>query len=123
MRKAWGCDAPSEAPVYTRTCMACQGASEACGECGGRGQVTRYRCPASESDQMGAIVVRTLANTQNGILPAAGGWANQSAKLMRLVDLASGEKGRIEEAQRSAKPPATKGAQGGRKGSRARRSP
>ena len=104
LRKAWGCDAPAEDPVYSRTCTACRGNGTDCQECQGRGQVMRYRCPQSETDVLGMTVVRALSQWQNGVLPGPGGWGDQCSRLAELVDVAAAEKHRIDEqAQQAAK--------------------
>lgn len=88
-----------------RTCDACHGSDPKCEECGGRGESIRYRCPQSEAGDVGPLVVRTLAQWQNGVMPASGGWAQQCAKLSQLVDIAAGEKAKIDEAASKAKAP------------------
>lgn len=88
--------------MYVRTCAVCLGAATSCEECGGRGEVQRDRCPASEAGELGGIVLRAYGQWQNGVMPAGGGWAEQCSKLSRLVDIAAGERGKIEEAARSA---------------------
>jgi hypothetical protein len=98
-------------PVYVRTCEVCLGHDPECVACEGKGESLRYRCPQSESGEVGHLVVRAAAQWQNGVLPAAGGWANQCAKLARLVDVASSERGKIEEgaAKQREKAPKAKG--------------
>lgn len=86
--------------MYVRACDVCLGSDAACTACAGRGESIRYRCPASEAGELGGLVVRALAQQQNGLLPAAGGWAQQTSKLARLVDVAAGERGRIQDAER-----------------------
>lgn len=88
--------------MYVRTCEVCLGAKADCAECSGRGEVTRERCPASEAGELGGVVLRAYSQWQAGVLPAEGGWSAQASKLARLVDIAAGERARIEGAERGA---------------------
>ena len=43
-----------------------------------------------------------MGHFQNGIMPVQGGWSEQSAKLMRLIDIAASERGKLLEAEHRA---------------------
>jgi hypothetical protein len=57
------------------------------------------------------VVIRALHQLQNGVLPIDGGWSEQSAKLMRLVDIAASERNKLQEAEARAAEARAKAAQ------------
>jgi hypothetical protein len=111
LRERWGCDKPAAVAVYARTCEACFGLDSGCTTCDGRGEVRRDRCPSSDADDVGRVVIRALHQLQNGVLPIDGGWSEQSAKLMRLVDIAASERNKLQEAEARAAEARAKAAQ------------
>jgi hypothetical protein len=54
-----------------------------------------------------------MRQAQDGILPIVGGWAEQSAKLARLVDVATSERNKLAEAEARNAQARTKGNNGG----------
>lgn len=115
LRERWGCDKAAAVSVYARTCESCFGLDSKCEACGGRGELLRDRCPSSDAGDIGRIVLRALSQYQNGILPVDGGWADQSAKLMRLVDIAASERGKLQDAEARAAEAKAKQAHGKRR--------
>ena len=87
MRKMFGCEEPAEVPIFQRTCAACDGYTDgSCETCGGTGYEMLFRCPASQSGMVGAQAVRAYQDWENGILPSAGGMADQAATLGDVLD-------------------------------------
>lgn len=86
--------------MFESTCPACLGGAAKCERCRGRGKVRHVRCPSSTASSEGAHVVRLFGHYRSGFLPCAGSILEQPAKLMRMIDLAAGEVGRIEAAER-----------------------
>ena len=111
LRERWGCDKPAERAVYARTCEACFGLDSSCTACGGRGEVHRDRCPSSEAGDVGRVVIRAYNQLQNSLLPVDGGWCEQSAKLMHLVEIAASERNKLLEAEQRAAEARAKAAQ------------
>lgn len=113
LREEWGCDKPSGREVWSGTCTACLGAG--CDACAMRGTAPRERCPSSMTDDEGRAVMRALSAYRNGVLPAEGGWGDQCARGMAMVDLAAMEAGRCQEdAQKRAAQPKSSSAKRGR---------
>lgn len=62
----------------------------------------RDRCPSSDAGDLGRLVLRAWSNVQRGVMPVSGGYSEQPAKLMRLVDMAASERGKLMEAEQRA---------------------
>lgn len=97
LRVEYGCgEAQAPKVLYSVTCSACGGGG--CGRCD-RGQVRMRRCPRKLCDRHQDIERAFWAFTyfdSHGVLPAAGGLADQSAALLELWDAARAERGSIE---------------------------
>jgi hypothetical protein len=64
--------------------------------------VQRERCPSAEACDLGRVVLRAWSHIQNGVMPVSGGYSEQPSKLMRLVDIAASERGKMIEAEQRA---------------------
>lgn len=62
----------------------------------------RERCPSAEACDLGRVVLRAWSHIQNGVMPVSGGYSEQPSKLMRLVDIAASERGKMVEAEQKA---------------------
>lgn len=101
LRERWGCDKPAAAPVYQSSCHACFGTTLDCETCGGHGKLMFDRCPSARASRFAREVVSLLGMVKDkGVLPAAGGYGDQPARLMSLIEVAWMEANRLEEAQR-----------------------
>lgn len=81
-RKGWGCDAPTEHVQASIPCPSCGGAGP-CAHCGGGGKLHFYECPnviLGRDPEAVTIINQFLSYFQPfGIMPAAGGWMDQTA--------------------------------------------
>lgn len=68
-----------------------------CTHCGGTGEVMHFRCPSSMTDAEGRGAVRGFGAASYGIPPEVGGWAEQCARGVALIDVAAFEVARIRE--------------------------
>lgn len=106
-REVWGCDAPAEQPVFEIGCSSCDGGDPECDACDGSGAVWIYQCPTSYIRRhapvgqavawLDSVVRAYIQYDSRNVLPAAGGYADQSASFGRCVDLIDSERGRYEE--------------------------
>ncbi len=79
LRQEWGCDAPTEAPQFEVACVVCDGKDSSCQDCGGSGRVAYHRCPFHYVQPIHWDLCRAADLLEDGVLPAAGGWADQAA--------------------------------------------
>lgn len=79
MRLEWGCEVPTEAPQFEVDCPFCEGLDPACADCGGKGALVFHRCPFALIGPDHLAICRAADLLAHGLLPAAGGWAEQSA--------------------------------------------
>lgn len=101
-RRDWGCDAEVERVVFTTGCSRCFGADPECPTCEGSGDVEHHRCPnavvkaAPESVRRAAgRAMRAYAQfDQRSVMPAAGGFEDQTPQFAQVVDLIDHERGR-----------------------------
>jgi hypothetical protein len=99
LRKQWGCDEAAAWPIYTQSCGSCCGAG--CADCQNRGSVAVNRCPFSQTGSYALEIARLASAVEAGFLPTAGGYLDQPAAIMRLVELTLQEKARINGAEQA----------------------
>lgn len=98
-RKLFGCDEPASMPIFQRTCPECDGYGDgSCDLCGGTGYEVLARCPMSQSSTLGFVAVNAFQAWEVGILPSAGGSADQSAIFGDVIQIVKGERFKIQEA-------------------------
>lgn len=103
-RKAWGCDAPTEAPQFTlEPCPICRGEDDECPDCGGSGRLDVYRCPFALIEPRHTEICQAVEFLEVGILPGAGGWADQPATFVDALILCQHERASYQEEQKPAK--------------------
>ena len=97
-----GCDKPTDHPQYQIECPVCSGAR--CGYCDLTGTIVSYRCPNAELAEAPEVV--RFVNFFNqffegkGILPSAGGWADQPATFLAAVEFYAPEQAAALERRR-----------------------
>ena len=104
LRELWGCDASSERPVFQVGCSACHGADYACPSCEGRGTIDLYRCPTGFLSAAGILTRNKIDLLMRAyhhydsrhVLPAEGGWLDQTRSFVLGVEIIDAEKGRLE---------------------------
>ena len=90
MRAERGCDAPTERVQFEIDCPTCRGkepACSGCGDCDGHGTLQFHRCMRSFYGQEHIDVIRGVSLLELGVLPAAGGWADQAATWVDAVGI------------------------------------
>lgn len=122
-RERWGCDGPAEYPVFVTMCEVCigNGYTDAgvCPACGGSGENTHHRCPSATLDEAGAGKRAALENVvraymeydRRNVLPATGGWADQSVSFAAAVAIIDSERGRYEQLEQDKRDREMKAAQ------------
>lgn len=104
LRVEFGCDAPAPTPVVTLACGVCGGRSPDCGTCGGSNKVGFFRCPRSvvetERPDVGIMFRLFRQYREHGVLPAAGGLADQTLNVLTSFEVVEGELNRIENERR-----------------------
>lgn len=98
MRKQWGCDAATKETQFTLQCLTCEGLDAKCPECKGTGTVEYHRCPHTYVDPQHWSIVRAVGMADRGLMPAAGGWADQSATFVDALNLVRAEQRKYERA-------------------------
>lgn len=101
LRVKWGCDAPTSAPQVKAMSCPCFRQDPSCRECGGSGKISIHRCPRALVQEVHYEVCRAVTHLEVGILPAAGGWGDQSASMVQAMKLVLSEKAAYEK-QRAA---------------------
>ena len=127
LRLGWGCDAPAEYPVFDIGCSRCNGADYSCESCGGRGLIDLYRCPTGLlSDatpplrsKIDLLMRAYFHYDKRNVLPAEGGWIDQTRTFLAGVEIIDAEKGRLERVrsdkqERDAEAARRRAKQGGR---------
>ena len=105
LREKWGCDANSTKVASWWMGCDCAGTNPDCPRCKGKGTVAMKRCPSSmlesssDSTISSLIMAMTLYNQYDArqVLPAPGGWLEQSPCFLALVQTVDGERGRWEK--------------------------
>lgn len=101
LRREWGCDAPTAEPQFAIECYVCSGLDPSCSECSGHGQIEFHRCPNTFVRDEHREIVRSASFLEAGVLPAAGGWADQAATWIDAVCLVSAEVAKYRRNARS----------------------
>lgn|GEM_PF-2017558 len=104
-RIRWGCDAPSDRPVFEVGCGTCYGRDFACERCGGLGRIELYRCPTAvlseapplERVQVDLLMRAYLAMDRRNVLPVDGGFIEQSRSYLQACEIIDAERARYEE--------------------------
>lgn len=114
LRLEWGCEAPTPAAQFEVACPFCEGLDPACADCGGRGRLEFHRCPFSLIGPEHLAVCRAADLLAHGLLPAAGGWAEQAAPFVDALLIvrrlqAEYQRKAQEDAQRRARERAKRG--------------
>jgi hypothetical protein len=91
VRAERGCDEPTERVQFEIVCPACRGKDPACQECGGHGSLQFHRCPHSFYGREHMDVIRSVSFLECGVMPSAGGWADQSATWVDAVGIVRSE--------------------------------
>lgn len=103
-RERWGCDAPTDEPVYNISCP-CSGADPACPRCEGSGEIPQPRCPtmamAEDRVWLERFMYAYLAWDARHTLPGPGGLVDQAATFVQAVAIADSERG-VWERERQA---------------------
>lgn len=88
-RLAWGCDGPtaSELHVVELACFVCHGKDEDCAECAGSGRIQIHECPWRLIQPEHEEAITAAVQMERGILPAEGGWQDQSATFVAAYPL------------------------------------
>lgn len=84
MRKQWGCDEDTQAPLLELDCWECRQIPQmvgTCTVCDDDGVVRWYRCPYSMPGFGNAMLAiqSSIMVAECHVLPAAGGWDEQTA--------------------------------------------
>ncbi len=80
LRARWGCDEPTTEPTTDiRPCPFCAGKRADCEHCHGSNVVELYRCPNAMVGDHEFDLVMLAQHVEQGRLPDAGGWLDQSA--------------------------------------------
>lgn len=92
-RKAWGCDAETEAPQFTLDpCPICRAEYEGCPDCGGAGALDVHRCPFAMIEPVHMEICQAVEFLEAGLLPSSGGWADQPATFIDALIICQHEK-------------------------------
>lgn len=67
--------------------------------CRGSGKVMTDRCPRALADGRARAVVSSLVLYEQGLTPVSGGWLEQTAIWRREMNVALGERNKIEAAE------------------------
>lgn len=80
MRVRNGCDGPTADELHTTSieCAACRGRNQACTHCDGTGTVRIRRCVWKLLEPVHVEVIEAALLVEHGVLPAAGGWDDQT---------------------------------------------
>jgi len=96
--KEWGCFEDAEDPCFWMECIWCQGHDDDCPRCGGEGRIPHHRCPNSQVKPEHLAMVSAVALVEQGVLPASGGWDDQSAAFVEAHPIVASEISKAREA-------------------------
>lgn len=124
LRAKWGCDRTSDKTGLEIECVVCpeRQARQGCAACEGTGKIQILRCPHVLVQRVHLDICQGAELIELGLLPVAGGWADQSATFFDALVLVLREKAGYEkqrakrERERQAREQkrAARGAGGGR---------
>ncbi len=100
LRREWGCDEPTPEPQFELECPDCEGLHATCSTCSGSGVLSMHRCPLSVATAEHWAIIRAVDMLQHGVLPDAGGWAEQAGTCIDAMVLVLGARRRIEKRKR-----------------------
>lgn len=103
-RERWGCDRPSDRPVFEIGCGTCHGKDMACPRCEGRGVIDMYRCPSQVVNdapphqrlQVDLLMRSYLQLEARHVLPVGGGLLDQTRSFVSALELIDAERARLE---------------------------
>ena len=99
-RKSWGCDKQTtdERYVYAISCPFCEGNLAACKHCHGTNQIRIDRCPFALVKRVHMDVCSGAVFLESGgVMPAAGGWNEQSPTFIEALTIVLREKAYYDE--------------------------
>lgn len=100
LRARWGCDEPTPYPQFLLDCPTCEGKHAECDDCRGIGRIEYRDCPFRHVTQRELdVCTAAVLIEQTGILPASGGWFEQSAVFLDAVSIVLREKAKYDEAR------------------------
>jgi hypothetical protein len=99
LREFWGCDSPSDAPVWVSTCHRCSGSDPLCQLCEGSDRITHHRCPSSIVNgaptpmkiHLDLLMRAWRQYHTHGIFPVEGAYLDQSRSFLAAADLMDSE--------------------------------
>lgn len=101
-RVLWGCDAPTQEAVFVTSCSRCShdDPNPKCPSCGGSGRREHFRCMSATLAKAGDArrqALRAFLRAYRlldkvGVLPASGGWRDQSALFAVACSIADEER-------------------------------
>ena len=92
LRMKWGCEERTIDPVfYIAPCVMCHGKDEHCRSCEGDNRVPMFRCPRQIATTHLTDIVQLVVLCELGVLPDAGGWADQAASFVQAYPIVSNE--------------------------------
>lgn len=93
LRKAWGCDGPTATDECAAeiACPACNGRPVTCSHCDTSGVVRFRRCPWQLIGFEHSELVMFAVRSEQGLLPAPGGFYDQAATFCDAFDFARNE--------------------------------
>lgn len=91
------------------TCTACNGPSQSCKVCSGRGFELIYRCPTSHVTPDVADAIAAYNMLESGILPVAGGWLDQSEDFAAACCILNAERSVIDRENQQRREAAARG--------------
>lgn len=100
LRKRWGCD--EECEPRRLSCVLCPAddPDPACQVCAGTGEWALNRCPNAYAGDEARRVVTAAGMIEIGVLPASGGWDEQTALFHQAAGLALRERREADDARR-----------------------
>lgn len=107
-RRTWGCDEKTRAPLFAVPCHACPDTrypEPGCTVCGATGWRQVHRCPMPAVAGAAHVARAVLAAEQVGILPAKGGWFDQTASFERAMVMVGVVRGAFAERDKAQLPP------------------
>lgn len=106
-RVTWGCDEPTEQPLFQLDCPTCD--RQGCRDCEGVGKIPIFRCPWATQPRWVVEFFQYYNMHEAGFgLPFSGGMAEQPYFFQQAVRVVMVENSRYEEKKKQLKPPGSK---------------
>lgn len=102
LRREWGCDGLARRDLYEIGCSRCDGTDGGCSACKGRGSVGMRKCPGRLLERRPDVARALDAYMQldaRSVLPAEGGWLDQSAAFVDACAIIEQERNRVRDAE------------------------